>query len=118
MLHPQLPFFSLRTVTKGFIAALLFAGLTSLACAQTSGFVREKILKNVSAACHERQLEAKPVGATPQMIEKYCACNATYLADNLTDEQVFKLPDNTPPGPSAELLQAANKSCAVALTKS
>jgi hypothetical protein len=52
------------------------------------------------------------------MIEKYCACNATYLADNLTDEQVFKLPDNTPPGPPVSLLQAANKSCAAALTKS
>jgi hypothetical protein len=115
MLHQQSSFFSVRSMTKGLLAGLLFAGVLSTTSAQTSDFVREKILKNVTAACQERQLEVKPVGATPQMIEKFCICNATYLADNLTDEQVFKFQDNTPPGPPVAMLQVANKSCAAAL---
>lgn len=108
---------SLRLITKGLISSFLIVGFLSVANAQTSGFIREKLLKNVTAACQERQLEVKPAGATPQMIEKFCVCNATYLADNVTEDQVFKFPDNTPPGPPAELLQAANKSCAAALKK-
>lgn len=108
---------SRRLITNGVISGFLIAGFLSVANAQTTGFIREKLLKNVTAACQERQLEAKPAGATPQMIEKYCVCNATYLADNVTEDQVFKFPDNTPPGPPAELLQAANKSCAAALKK-
>jgi hypothetical protein len=108
---------SLRLISKGLISSFLIVGLLSVANAQTTGFIREKVLKNVAAVCQERQLEAKPAGATPQMIENFCVCNATYLADNVTDEQVFKFPDNTPPGPPAELLQAAVKSCAAALKK-
>lgn len=108
---------SLRLITKGLITSFLLVGFLSVANAQTTGFIREKLLKNVTAACKERQLEVKPAGATPQMIEKYCTCNATYLADNVTEDQVFTFPDNKPPGPPAELLLAANKSCAAALKK-
>ncbi|GEM_PF-1317552 len=108
---------SLRLITKGLISSFLIVGFLSVANAQTTGFVREKVLKNVTAACQERQLETKPAGATPQVIQSYCLCNATYLADNLTDEQVFKFPDNTPPGPPEEILKAANKSCAAVMKK-
>jgi hypothetical protein len=108
---------SLRLITKGLISSLLLVGFLSAANAQTSDFIREKVLKNVTAVCQERQLEIKPAVATPQVIQSYCLCNATYLADNLTDDQVFKFPDNTPPGPPEEILNAANKSCAAILKK-
>jgi len=102
---------------KGLVTGLLFTCFLSVANAQTTGFIREKIITKVTARCQDRQHATKPAGATPQMIEKYCACNATYMADKLTEDQVFKLQDNTPPGPSVEMVQAANKSCAAELEK-
>lgn len=117
MLFQRSSTLSLRLITKGLISSFLMIGFLSVANAQTTGFIREKLLKNITAACQKHQLEVKPVGATPQMIEKYCVCNATYLADNVTEDQVFTFPDNTPPGPPAELLQAANKSCAAVMEK-
>jgi hypothetical protein len=49
------------------------------------------------------------------MISSYCSCNATFLANQLTDEQALTMRDNTPPGPPQAMLTAATKSCAAKL---
>jgi hypothetical protein len=113
--HPTLSPTFFNTMTKGLLAALLCTGCLSVASAQTTGFVRGKVLKNVAEACQERQASVKPKGATPEKIESYCTCNATYLADHLTDEQALTMRDNTPPGPPEAMLMAAKKSCVVNL---
>lgn len=115
MTHLTISPISFNTMTKGLLAALLCAGCFSVASAQTTGFVRGKIIKNVAEACQERQAAVKPEGATPEKIESYCTCNATYLADHLTDEQALTMRDNTPPGPPKAMLMAANKACVVNL---
>ncbi len=115
MTHPTLSHISFKTMTKGLLAALICVGCFSVASAQTTGFVRGKVLKNVAEACQERQAAVKPEGATPEKIESYCTCNATYLADQLTDEQALTMRDNTPPGPPEAMLMAAKKSCIVNL---
>lgn len=115
MAQPTSSPISFHTMTKGLVAGLLCAGFLSVASAQTTGIVRDKVLKNVAEACQERQASVKPAGATPDMISSYCSCNATFLANQLTDEQALTMRDNTPPGPPQAMLTAATKSCAAKL---
>lgn len=97
-----------------FCLAVLVMGSVS---AQTTGFVREKLLKNASLSCQEKQKDQLPKGTSDNVIQSYCDCNATYIADKLTNEEVFTLQSNTPPGPPESLVKAANQSCAKLLKK-
>lgn len=91
---------------------LLLTCTLGAASAQTTGFIREKVLKNMALSCQDRQIDLLPAGTSEKTIEKYCECNAKYLADRLTNDEVLTLQSNTPPGPPEAVIKAANKSCA------
>jgi hypothetical protein len=102
-------------LTASFLASLLLGASVNVH-AQTSGMVRDRLVGNATKTCIEKQRAERPATVTDASIDKFCECNATYLADKMSNDEVMAM-RGTDKKIDPALIAAANKSCEATITK-
>jgi len=96
-----------------FTKNLLVLAITLLstnAFSQTTGMVRSRLIEKVEASCTTKQRAERPASVSDAAIKSFCECNATYVADKMTNDDAMAM-RGTDKTIDPAIIAAANKSC-------
>jgi hypothetical protein len=90
------------------IATLLLVGP---AHAQLAGQLRENFMQGAISSCFEKQRGSQENrGHSDAVLKQYCRCNATYMAERMTNDQVMRIEAGQAQAPE-NLIQESTRFC-------